>query len=142
MAETLRGKQIRASFLKAIVVHKGNISAACKAAGCSRSAYRRYMQNDVDFQNQIDDLIEGGIDYVEDKLLKAIDDGNITAIIYYLNNKGRARGYGHGFNDMKINIKNEAPQSENDNLNKALETIKEIRELKPQMKLIKADGII
>lgn len=141
MAETLRGKQIRASFLKAIVEHKGNISAACKAAGCSRSAYQRYMKDDIDFQNQINDLIEAGIDYVEDKLLKAIDEGNITAIIYYLNNKGRARGYGHGFNDMKINIKNEAPQSETDNLNKALETIKEIKSIKPQMKLIKADSI-
>ena len=142
MAETLRAKFIRASFLKAIVKHRGNISAACKAAGCDRGTYQKYMQNDIDFQNQILELIEGGIDYVENKLLKAIDAGNITAIIYYLNNKGRARGYGHGFNDMKINIKNEAPQSENDNLNKALETIKEIRQLKPQMKLIKAENVV
>ena len=36
---------------------------------------------------------ENTLDFVESKLMKAIDDGNLTAIIFFLKTRGKSRGY-------------------------------------------------
>ena len=36
---------------------------------------------------------ETAIDHVESKLMGAIDDGNVTAIIFFLKTQGKSRGY-------------------------------------------------
>jgi len=36
---------------------------------------------------------EIALDHVESKLMKAIDDGNLTAIIFFLKTQGKSRGY-------------------------------------------------
>ena len=36
---------------------------------------------------------EDTLDFVESKLMKAIDDGNVTAMIFFLKTRGKSRGY-------------------------------------------------
>lgn len=42
------------------------------------------------------DVDEGLIDLSESRLMQAINDGNLTAIIFYLKTKGKSRGYIEG----------------------------------------------
>jgi hypothetical protein len=70
-----------------------NISATCNALGISRQTYYNWLKNDEDLKIEIEDSKEAVLDNVESKLLAAINDGNITAIIFYLKTKGKHRGY-------------------------------------------------
>ena len=70
-----------------------NISATCNALGISRQTYYNWLKNDEDLKIEIEDSKEAVLDNVESKLLSAINDGNITAIIFYLKTKGKHRGY-------------------------------------------------
>ena len=80
-------------FLAALDNHGGNITAACMATGIkSRQTVYNWMK-DEDFKSQVDAINEASIDYVESKLMTAIQQDNITAIIFYLKTKGKKRGY-------------------------------------------------
>ena len=70
-----------------------NISATCSALGISRQTYYRWLKGDEDLAIDIEDSKEAVIDNVESQLLSAINDGNITAIIFYLKTRGKSRGY-------------------------------------------------
>ena len=67
---------------------------ACKKAGnISRSTYYRYMREDPEFAQAVEDIKEAQIDYVEGQLIKIISSGKETSIIFYLKSKARDRGY-------------------------------------------------
>ena len=84
-------KQLR--FLSALSDAAGNVSVACKSSGVeSRTTYYRWLQN-PDFANAAEAIKDESIDYVESKLMKAISEDNITAIIFYLKTQGKKRGY-------------------------------------------------
>lgn len=71
----------------------GNISESCKIVGIDRSTYYRWMESDKAFADSIDEVYERNTDFVETKLMKLINEGNPTAIIFYLKTKGKKRGY-------------------------------------------------
>lgn len=71
----------------------GNISATCNAMLVSRTHFYRKMKKSKKFKKAIDDAYESIIDNVESKLLSKINDGDTTAIIFYLKTKGKKRGY-------------------------------------------------
>jgi len=141
MAETLKQTKLKPALIKALTESLGNIALACKKLEISRQTYYNILKEDLNFVKEVNEIQETALDFVESKLMKAIEKGNITAIIYFLNNKGRMRGYSYGISDTRISIRNEAPRSETENLNAALELIQKIKSAKPQMKLIKADNI-
>lgn len=85
--------QKKASFLSALKASKGIIQTACDACGITRAMFYRWRDGDSDFKAKYDDVNEGQIDKVESKLLSKIDDGDTTAIIFYLKTKGKSRGY-------------------------------------------------
>ena len=81
-------------LLKALQETQGLIYHACKKAGnISRSTYYRYMREDEEFAQAVEDIKEAQIDYVEGQLIKNISDGRETSIIFYLKSKARDRGY-------------------------------------------------
>ena len=81
-------------LLKALQETQGLIYHACKKAGnISRSTYYRYMREDPEFAQAVEDIKEAQIDYVEGQLIKNISDGRETSIIFYLKSKARDRGY-------------------------------------------------
>ena len=81
-------------LLKALQETQGLIYHACKKAGnISRSTYYRYMREDEEFAQAVEDIKEAQIDYVEGQLIKNISSGKETSIIFYLKSKARDRGY-------------------------------------------------
>lgn len=86
-------KQKQKSFLENLEAAKGIIVAACKATKISRGTYYNWYKSDPEFKNTCDEINEETIDAVESKLLNNINNGDTTAIIFYLKTKGRNRGY-------------------------------------------------
>lgn len=81
-------------FLKAIIKTMGNISEACKQTGMERKVFYAWLASeDEEFKTEYYDTIEREVDFVETKLIQEINDGNTTAIIFYLKTKGKKRGY-------------------------------------------------
>lgn len=85
-------QKIQKRFIDVFVGNNGNISKTCKEIGISRGTYYNWIK-DTKFDESIKEIEDVNIDFVESKLFELIDKNNITAIIYYLNNKGRKRGY-------------------------------------------------
>lgn len=88
-----RQKKLKEKFLKAFSDCKGIIAYACEMTGISRQCYYNWLDNDEEFAQKCSDVQESSIDLVEAKLLNAINDDNLTAIIFYLKTKGKKRGY-------------------------------------------------
>ena len=69
------------------------VTKACELCGVSRMDYYYYLRTDAEFKKQVEELKNIRLDFAEDALTECIESGNITAIMYYLNNKGKERGY-------------------------------------------------
>lgn len=80
-------------FLSAYEKSLGNITIACKAAGFVRSTFYLYKEKDKDFGKRVRELNESVGDFVESKLLKRINNNDITGIIFYCKTRLKSRGY-------------------------------------------------
>lgn len=79
-------------WVAAIEEHK-TITHACRALGISRETFYRWCREHPEMAEARKEGKDTVLDIVESKLFKAIEQGNMTAIIYYLNNQGASRGY-------------------------------------------------
>lgn len=70
------------------------ISLAAKAVGINRKSHQRWMKDDPNYKEQIEELDEYALDFVESKHFKKINDGNSKHILFHLRTKGKKRGYG------------------------------------------------
>lgn len=71
----------------------GVISSACKSANvCRRWHYQRIEKNPA-FKEEVENIMEETIDFVESKLYSNINNGMETSIIFYLKTKAKNRGY-------------------------------------------------
>lgn len=86
-----RGK--KKIVLKLLEESRGIVSYACKNGNISRETFYRWCREDKDFKQAVDEISEENIDIVESKLFTKINDGDLTAIIFFLKTKGRKRGY-------------------------------------------------
>ncbi len=68
-------------------------TAAAELLGCDRSTITRYINRHPKLQAIDAEIADSTVDLTEDKLLQAIEQGNLTAIIFYLKTKGKHRGY-------------------------------------------------
>ena len=68
-------------------------TAAAELLGCDRSTITRYINRHPKLQVLEAEIADRTVDLAEDKLLQAIEQGNMTAIIFYLKTKGKHRGY-------------------------------------------------
>jgi len=66
------------------------IEIVCKNNSVSRATYYRWRQEDLEFANAADEALQEGeskvSDLAESRLISAIQEGNLTAIIYWLKN--------------------------------------------------------
>lgn len=91
--KTYKSDAIKDQLIKSLQYHVGNISKACDEAGINRKTFYTWCEIDPYFKQQVDDIQEGLIDFVESELHNQIKEGNITAIIFFLKTKGKKRGY-------------------------------------------------
>ena len=67
-----------------------NVSLACEQVGLSRNTVYRWCREDPEFKARLDEALENGIDSVNDlaesKLITNINNGNMRAIQYWLDN--------------------------------------------------------
>lgn len=85
-----KNKEILLTTLKS---NLGIIGPAVKAASISRETFNVYYNEDLDFQQKVNEIREDAIDYVEGQLFNQIKQGAAAQTIFYLKTKGKSRGY-------------------------------------------------
>lgn len=85
--------QKKTLFLQHFREGKGIVSYACSKTGISRNTYYKWRKKDAKFKAECESVEEEVVDVVESKLLRKINDEDLTAIIFYLKTKGKNRGY-------------------------------------------------
>nr|DAS27921.1 MAG TPA: Terminase small subunit [Caudoviricetes sp.] len=83
----------KALFLKAFTQSRGIIAPACRAVSMTRQLYYKWLEDDPSFAEAVEAIRQEQIDTVESALLNKIEDGDTTAVIFYLKTKGKERGY-------------------------------------------------
>jgi hypothetical protein len=60
---------------------------------CTPASVRNYIKRHPSPGRVVAEVVEQNLDLAEHKLLGFINEGNMTAVIFYLKTKGRERGY-------------------------------------------------
>lgn len=80
-------------MLESLKECSGIVTFACEKVGLSRQTFYRWCRDDPEFKERVDAINELQIDVAEASILKKIQKGDTTAIIFYLKTKGKNRGY-------------------------------------------------
>jgi len=86
-------EQLKKAAVQSHYENRGNVSSTCSSIGIGRTQFYQWKKDDPDFAAAINNVTEFCIDKVEDRLKDKIDEGDITAIIFYLKTIGKKRGY-------------------------------------------------
>lgn len=81
---------------KAYKANAGNLSLTAEALGIDRSTLWEWRKKFPELEQMLNDYDESLGDLAESKLMMAINEGNLTAIIFYLKTKHKGRGYIEG----------------------------------------------
>lgn len=82
-----------ADYAQAITEAQGLISVAARRLGVNRSTIYSAINRHPTVAEALQDARERTTDLAEGKLYGKINDGDITAIIFYLKTQGKSRGY-------------------------------------------------
>lgn len=81
---------------KTYKANAGNLSLTADALGIDRSTLWEWRKSFPELAQMLNDYDESLGDLAESKLMMAINEGNLTAIIFYLKTKHKGRGYIEG----------------------------------------------
>ena len=87
-----KGKSAQ-EVIAAIEQAQGYVTQAADILGISRTQVYNYLKRYSTAQQALEDTREKRHEWVESKLMKAIKDDNLTAIIFYLKTQGKHLGY-------------------------------------------------
>ena len=79
-------------FLDVLEKTLGNVTSTLDKTQTNRSDFDGWMEEYL-FRSRYEEIQEKTIDYVENKLLQQINEGNLQAITFFLKTKGKNRGY-------------------------------------------------
>ncbi len=71
----------------------GILTTAARKLGCASCTVYEYLQRYPSLKDVLTEASESAVDLAESKLIEAIENGNLTAIIYFLKTQGKSRGY-------------------------------------------------
>jgi len=80
-------------IIEAIYASRGLLTLAAKKAGVCYRTVIRYAEEFESVKKAIDESQNQMLDVAEGKLFQAIGAENMTAIIFFLKTRGKARGY-------------------------------------------------
>lgn len=80
-------------IIKAIKESNGFLTEAAPKAGVGYRTIVRYANEYPSVREAVEEAKEGMTDFVESQLFKAIKEGNIAAIIFYLKTQAKDRNY-------------------------------------------------
>lgn len=84
---------LKKSFMNAFVDSGGNVAFACRQIGIHRRSYYNWCEKDKEFKRMTEELLEEIIDSVEAHLRNLIQSKDTRATIFFLETKGKKRGY-------------------------------------------------
>jgi len=93
MSKPTKTDILKKAMLEALEKSLGIVTTACKQVGIHRSTYYDWFNNDSAFKRQVEDIQNICLDFSESALLKLIEEGNVSATIFYLKTKGKKRGF-------------------------------------------------
>jgi hypothetical protein len=79
--------------LEQLRLHKGIVTSACDSSGIHRSTFYAWIDQDDDFAREVKSIKEDAIDFVESRMMKRIEEGSDTMIIFFLKTQAKKRGY-------------------------------------------------
>ena len=96
--EQKRTTDKKKAMIKALSTTFGNVSEAQrilrdKDISVGRTAHYRWLEEDEDYRQAVEDAAEKTLDLVERALINQIKNGSVQATTFYLKTKGRVRGY-------------------------------------------------
>ncbi|MBQ8969190.1 MAG: transposase [Bacteroidaceae bacterium] len=74
-----------------------NVSSTCTALGISRQTFYDWKEKYPELKKALDEEDESILDWAETKLIEQVNEGNLTALIFFLKTKGKKRGYVESF---------------------------------------------
>ena len=80
------------AMIQALERSLGIVSTACKTVGISRQTHYNWLE-DADYKQAVSEVGDVALDFAESHLHKLIKDGNPAATIFFLETKGKGRGY-------------------------------------------------
>jgi hypothetical protein len=86
--------EFKLKFVEQFHKNMGLMNFTCNQLGVTRATICNWKKDDPVFAELLDDAKEFSKDFAESKLFNAIRESNLTAVMYFLNNRARDRGYG------------------------------------------------
>ncbi len=80
-------------MLECLADAKGIVSVACINADIGRKTHYKWLEDDMEYFDEVMDIQNVAIDHVESKLFECIDKHKEASIIFFLKTRGRHRGY-------------------------------------------------
>lgn len=99
-------------ILISLKTNMGIISNVCEETDITLDEFNYLIESDIDFAKKAKQIEDFCLDFVESKLYKLINDENVSAISFYLKEKGARRGYGNKQPENK-HIKEENIEDDN-----------------------------
>lgn len=87
----LQGK--KGQFLEALTKALGIVTTASKISGITRQSHYRWMREDDEYKQAVDDIDNMVLDFAESSLHTLVGENNVPATIFLLKTKGKGRGY-------------------------------------------------
>lgn len=86
-------KLMKKAMLEALEKSLGVVTTAAKIVGINRNTHYLWTGNDAKYKAKVAEIEELALDFVESKLFKQIENGEVASTIFYLKTKGKKRGY-------------------------------------------------
>jgi len=120
-----RSKRKMQALIDALVNNRGLVYPSCREAKVAPKSYYNWYHKYPEFKQKVDEINNINLDFVEEQLYQKIAEGNEKLIIFYLQYRGRNRGYtnsptqfnisGEGKIKIQFGGENENPDTKEDN---------------------------